>query len=251
MRGLNWISWEDHQRTRGICDYFSIKPDIIKCDGKFITRYLCLLYKTLKVIRRNNSRVLIVQNPSIVLAVFSIFCRMFYKYRLVIDAHNEAVQPYIHDNYLVRLISEKLMKYADLTIVTNRYLAEIVSNNGGTPIVLPDKIPVISESSSISLVSNKLKIVLIATYAADEPIAEVIDAASKLSEVVTLYVTGNYIKLAASYREQLPSNIIFTGYLSNKDYWGYLKAASAIVDLTSMDNCLVCGAYEAVAVRHQ
>ena len=77
---------------------------------------------------------------------------------------------------------------------------------------------------------------------------EVIDAASRLEEKITLYVTGDYTKLEAVYRKQLPSNIVFTGYLSNEDYWGYLKSANAIVDLTSMDNCLVCGAYEAVAV---
>jgi len=248
MSGLKWISWESHRRTDGICDYFSIKPHVVKCEAKSIRRYLCLIYKTLKILRERDTRVLIVQNPSIILTTFSLFVRIFYKYKLIVDAHNEAVQPYVHDNFLVRFVSAKLMKYADLTIVTNSYLAEVVSANGGEPFILPDKIPVVGESSAISLSTNTLNIVFIATYAADEPIAEVIDAAGKLQEKITLYVTGDFTKLAESYRKQLPSNIIFTGYLSNEDYWGYLKAADAVVDLTSMDNCLVCGAYETVAV---
>ncbi len=248
MRGLKWVSWENHRRTDGICEYFSIKPDVIKCDAKSIRRYLCLLYKTLKILRESGTRVLIVQNPSIILTAFSLFARIFYKYKLIVDAHNEAVQPYVHDNVLVRFVSAKLIKYADLTIVTNSYLAEIVSSNGGEPFILPDKIPVVGEYSTLSLSTNTFNIVLIATYAVDEPIVEVIDAASKLEEKITLYVTGDYTKLEVSYRNQLSSNIVFTGYLSNEDYWGYLKAADAIVDLTSMDNCLVCGAYEAVAV---
>lgn len=249
MQYIKWISWEDHQRTRGICDYLSIHPDIVNCHEKSIKRYLILLTKTYFILKGSQIRVLIVQNPSLVLTVFVFFLRYFFKYKLIVDAHNEAVQPYIHDNFLIRSISYFLLKHADLTIVTNNYLAEFVKEKGGNYFVLPDKIPVVECIKSITLPSDSFNLILIATYAADEPIIEIIDAANMLKNNITLYVTGNYTKLKKNYIEKLPKNIIFTGYLSNEDYWAYLKASDAIIDLTTMDNCLVCGAYEAVAME--
>jgi glycosyltransferase involved in cell wall biosynthesis len=39
----------------------------------------------------------------------------------------------------------------------------------------------------------------------------------------------------------------FTGFLQEEEYWGLLRSADGIVDLTLMADCLVCGAYEALA----
>ncbi len=252
MRPLKWISWESHRRTDGICDYLAISPDVQLCDGGVVGRYLCRIRKTFGLIRNGETRVLIVQNPSIVLATYAVFLRFLYRYKLIVDAHNEAIQPYVHDNAIVRFVSRQLMKRADLTIVTNGFLANIVEDCGGTPFVLPDRIPQVAprdESNGVVLNEGTFNLVLIATYAADEPVREVIEAARHLQGAITLYVTGNEKKLDAEYRDSLPDNIVFTGFLSNEDYWGYLRAADAIIDLTSMDNCLVCGAYEAVAVE--
>lgn len=247
MQDIQWISWENHRRTYEICNYFSIKLHIVQTQKKSIQRYLYLMLKTLSILMKNRTRVLIVQNPSIILTIFVLLLRFFFKYTLIVDAHNEAIQPYIHNNIIVNYISSQLIKYTDLTIVTNKYLADIVSSKGGKSFILPDKIPVIDEYSNITLESNKYNILLIATYSPDEPIKEVINAACNLTEKINLYVTGNYTKLDSSYIKQLPDNIIFTGFLSNKEYWGHVKAVDAIIDLTTMDNCLVCGAYEAVA----
>ncbi|MGH3426512.1 MAG: glycosyltransferase family protein, partial [Mycobacteriales bacterium] len=38
------------------------------------------------------------------------------------------------------------------------------------------------------------------------------------------------------------------GFLDEAAYWRLLWSADAVMDLTLMDNCLVCGAYEALAV---
>jgi glycosyltransferase involved in cell wall biosynthesis len=46
----------------------------------------------------------------------------------------------------------------------------------------------------------------------------------------------------------VPPNVRFTGFLDELDYWSLLRSADAIVDLTLMDDCLVCGSYEALAL---
>ncbi len=248
MNDVVWISWEDHQRTNEICDYLSIKPYVIISSKKSISRYFYLIKETVKNIVRLKPSTLIVQNPSIVLATIAVMMQPLFKYQLIIDAHNEAIQPYTHNKWVIRYVAQLLMRYAKYTIVTNKYLAKIVESNGGKAIILPDRVPQVGEIESIQLAQNTFNIILIATYAADEPIAEIIDAACALENKVTLYVTGNFSRLDKSYIESLPSNIVFTGFLSNADYWSYLKSADAIIDLSLKDNCLVCGAYEGVAV---
>ena len=46
----------------------------------------------------------------------------------------------------------------------------------------------------------------------------------------------------------MPRNVRFTGFLAEQDYWDLLRGADGIIDLTLKPNCLVCGAYEALAV---
>lgn len=247
MHKVLWISWENHRRTNEICDYLSINPYVILSSKKSLPRYFYLIKETIKKIYKDRPRTLLVQNPSIILTFVAVMLRPLFKYSLIVDAHNEAVQPYTHNHWLVRKAAEFLIKYAAYTIVTNNYLAKIIEKQGGRPIVLPDRVPQIFDVALTSLTEDKFNVVLIATYAADEPITQVIDAASAL-ENITLYVTGNNKRLDKAYINSLPSNIIFTGFLSDENYWAYLKSADVIIDLSLKDNCLVCGAYEAVAV---
>ncbi len=248
MNNVIWISWEDHRRTNEICNYLSIKPYVIISSKKSITRYFYLINKTVTNIIRLKPSTLIVQNPSIVLATIAVIMQPLFKYQLIIDAHNEAIQPYMHNNWMIRYVAKLLMRRSKYTIVTNKYLARIVDGHGGRAIILPDRVPQVGEIESIQLAQNTFNIILIATYAADEPISQIIDAACALENKVTLYVTGNFSRLDKSYIEILPSNIVFTGFLTNDDYWSYLKSADAIIDLSLKDNCLVCGAYEGIAV---
>jgi len=247
MADVIWISWQEHRRTSGICDYLALDLHVVRSRKRSAARYLQLVRDTFRILRKEKPRVLFVQNPSIVLTAFAVVLRPLLGYRLIVDAHNEAVQPYVHDSRAVRSASALLMRAADLTIVTNRSLAEVVHSNGGDAFVLPDRLPEIDGFNPVELAPRSFNIVLIATYAADEPVMPVIEAAAMLRDRITLYVTGNYAQLDESVRRRLPPNIVFTGYLSNEDYWGYLKSADAVIDLTSMDNCLVCGAYEGVA----
>jgi glycosyltransferase involved in cell wall biosynthesis len=48
--------------------------------------------------------------------------------------------------------------------------------------------------------------------------------------------------------EAAPPNVKFLGFLAESDYWERMRNAHAVLDFTLLDDCLVCGAYEAVAV---
>jgi glycosyltransferase involved in cell wall biosynthesis len=189
-----------------------------------------------------------VQNPSIILSFFVSFLKFIrlFNYYLIVDSHNEGIEPFCEIFKKINFIYVFIQKIADVTIVTNAYLAMIVGQNGGNAFILTDKIPFPPEVDKIDL-CGKFNYVFICTFAKDEPVNEFIEACDRISSDDYVYITGNYSKYGIDFGG-IKSNIIFTGYLSDADYWRYLYSADCVIDLTLMDNCIVCGAYEALSV---
>lgn len=244
-----WITWEVHRRTRGIAA--ALRPNLelveITYSGSTAMRYLNCLLRTFAALLRTRPQVLMVQAPSIVLAAFAVVMRPFFRYKLVVDAHNEAVEPYSSTAEPIKRIWRWIVRSADLTIVTNSALSLRVRELGGRASILPDAVP--SAPRGAPLDANGKRIVtVISTYAADEPFAAILEATPAFGESVNLYSTGKAAKFLAQYRKPVPPAVKFTGFLNDADYWQLLRSSDVIVDLTLKDNCLVCGAYEAVAV---
>jgi len=183
----------------------------------------------------------------VVLSVLGLLLRPFYKFRLFVDAHNEAVIPYIHNNAIFRFIARHLTKRADLTIVTNKVLAKTVEQYGGQSFVFPDLLPVSPHQRSQLSAAPIFQITLISTYAPDEPYENIFQAFNHVPGNVKLSVTGKIPQNLDS--SKIDHRISLTGYLSDSDYEQLLHNSDLIIDLTTMDNCLVCGAYEALAIE--
>ncbi len=245
MSGALALTWFEHRRTKEMCAGLEIELLVLATGLRGPLRYLVLSVRTLALLARRRPQVLLVQNPSLILAALAVAVRGLLGYRLIVDAHNEAVIPFINRQPWVARLSQWVIRRADLTIVTNRRLAARVLGQGGRPFTLADRVPVPPRLSTRTL-DGASSIVLIATFAPDEPVAEVLEAVRGTE--VELYVTGDHRKLDQGIAASVPPNVRFTGFLDESDYWSLLRAADAIVDLTLMDDCLVCGAYEALAL---
>jgi glycosyltransferase involved in cell wall biosynthesis len=239
------LTWFDHRRTTELCDGLGIELRSITTRRRGLLRYLELSLRTLLVIARARPKIVLVQNPSLVLAVLTVLVRPVFGYRLVADAHNEAVEPYINRSGMVQRCTRWVLRKADLTIVTNAYLAQTVEAAGGSAFVLPDRIPSPPQYARREL-PGTFRLLLIATFAPDEPLAAVMEAVR--GTPYSLYITGNHRKAPPQLLAAAPPNVTFTGFLSEADYWAHLAACDAVVDLTTMPNCLVCGGYEAAAL---
>ena len=231
---------------RELCGGLGLELVVLTTPRRGFSRYALLTTRTMALLFRRRPDVLLIQNPSLILATLAVLLRSVLGFSVVVDAHNEAVEPYIHSSPIVRRLAHWVIKRSDLTIVTNRQLAHIVEAAAGRPFVLPDRIPDPPDGRVTAPLTSGFNLVLIATYAKDEPVAAVFEAVRDLP--VQLYATGNPDKLDQSVRAGLPSNVTLTGFLPEQEYWALLRAADAIIDLTTMDNCLVCGAYEALAL---
>lgn len=244
MNNNLWISWETHTRSRSISKTLNIELIELLSNKNRILKYMTLTIRTIKVLFQNKPKVLIVQNPSIVLGYLSVLLRPLFKYKLIMDCHNAAIYP-LEDKYTwLTSIAQFLVRKANFVIVTNDELSKKVLALKGSPIILNDPIPLFKYDESSKFQNSHPKVTLIATWAEDEPILEFLNAAKKIKDV-DFYVTG---KLKDQSISEKFKTINFPGFLSREEYIKLIATSDLIVDLTTRENCLVCGAYEAVGV---
>ena len=247
-RSALFVTWERHRRTRELAHTFGARLVEISAPRvrQPLLRYPWLLARTAWHIARRRPDVLLVQCPSILLGAWCVVLRPIFRYTLIADLHNEAVVPFNYSFGLYRSLLLFIRRGADISLVSNEALERIVVRSGGRAFVLPDKVPDLQPGATVTAQGDSPCVVLICTFAPDEPVREVIDAA-RLLPGVRLLVTGN----ARGFRDttSLPANVTLTGFLDDAAYVALLKQADVLIDLTRMDNCLVCGAYEAVALQ--
>jgi glycosyltransferase involved in cell wall biosynthesis len=209
-----------------------------------IARYTMLLIRTTLAVVQRAPSLLVIQCPSIVLGVWAACMKRVLGFTLVADLHNDAVRPYSVESRLHRRLLRIVHRAADLCIVSNPNLTSVIERAGGQAFVLPDKLPELTPSATAAPASGA-SVVFICSFSSDEPYLEVIDAAGELGPSVTVFVTGRYRHAATL---TTPPNVRLTGYLSDEDYVALVASADVVVDLTAIDDCLVCGAYEAVSL---
>lgn len=245
MHGI-WITWEKQRRNEGLSTALGWPLYEITHSGSRIKRYVYSITKTVILIREEKPRVVVAQNPSIILAFLVIILRCIFKYKAIIDAHNSGIYPMEGKNASMMVISRWLQRQADLTIVTNSQLKTFVESNGGRSFVLPDRLPDVPKTRRFPMQGRGVNIVFICTFSVDEPFQEVFHAARSLPEHVKIYVTGRYKGKVDE--GTLPQNILLLGFVPDDQFWALLFTADIIMDLTLREGCLVCGAYEGVAL---
>ncbi|HPW68754.1 MAG TPA: hypothetical protein PLA82_04745 [Deltaproteobacteria bacterium] len=245
-----WITWENQRRNREISRALGIRLyefkeiDELKNPAR---KYTAGLLKTCAVLLKERPGLVCCQNPSIVLSSFLVAIKKAAGFRVCVDAHNAGLFPAEGRSPRLMRMSAYIQRRSDLTLVTNRDLHEQVKTNQGRPFIIQDRIPDIPRTPPAAL-KGRHNILFICSYAEDEPYRLVFDAAHRLDPGVHIYVTGNYRKKNID-PGLLPANVSLTGYIPEERYVEMLNSVDATIDLTEREGCLVCGAYESVAVE--
>lgn len=246
-----WITWETQRRSVTLANFLGCNLLIFDTEGFF--RYPICLLKTLLALLIHRPKILFVQNPSIVLAAFSCFFCSLSGTKLIVDRHSNFRLNKPQSGTLPIWIFMRLhfysLKYADLTIVTNSYIAELVKKANGKPVVLPDKLPILSTQSTLTPKTG-LQILLISSFGFDEPIRETIEAFRLLNNInCSLFITGNFKKRPSEIPVLLPPNTYLTGFIPDSQYIDLLFSSDIILVFTKADYCMLCGCYEAVSAQ--
>ena len=250
MKNIIWITWNNHRRTQELSE--AIGSELIVVSAPFDIKGVSHAFKfflTIKIILQRRPSVLIVQNPSIILAFLGALMKSVVKYRLIVDRHTNfrigKTIGFNPVNLIKVMLSNMSLKKADVTIVTNSFLEQVVRKKGGRGFVLPDKLPKLKRYSPQQLDGDE-NVVLICTYESDEPYEAVIESARSLPDSTVIYLTGNYTGKVD--KNVIPDNVRLTGFLSQKAYELLLESVDVIMDFTNLEWCLVCGGYEAAAL---
>jgi glycosyltransferase involved in cell wall biosynthesis len=247
--GRIWITWETQRRNRNLAKAFNAQFLQFDFAASRMGRYLVLPFKTISAFQRTRPRIIFSQNPSIVLALISVLYGKIMDRKIIVDAHNAGIHPFNGKNRVLNAIARYIIRGADITIVTNDNLATTVTNKGGTPFVLQDRIPQFNgyPRETVKL-KGRFNIFFICTFSQDEPYREVIRAAHFLNHDSVIYISGNPKHHLETIQGEIPDNVVLTGFLPDAEYIRMISSCDLIIDLTTREDCLVCGAYEALGM---
>jgi glycosyltransferase involved in cell wall biosynthesis len=211
--------------------------------------------------------------------------------RIVIDAQTATFErPWTFP--ILNALTRWTIRKAWAIIVTNSKLQKVINDNYGVlPIVLDDGPLLAPENASyrslkkgtcngseqhhhhqhqqqyaqqcIRSMSRQLRfthgsagknfaVAVISSFANDEPIQEIIEAARALADTTTFYITGDNSRISARKLlkwKRSANNIIFTGFLDRTEYINLLEKVDAVLVLTKRDYTMLSGAHEALALE--
>jgi hypothetical protein len=211
-------------------------------------KYLAQALATCRLLWRRHPRVVLVQNPPIFLVmIVALYARLTGSH-YIIDTHTGGLVGYKW-GWSVPL-HRWLSRRALATIVTNASLRDRLlggSSRRSFRVVILGDPPVEwgDTAAPSSPQQGARQVAVIATYAADEPIEEVLAAARQLPDV-SFSITGDARRLPAAVRAGCPPNARLTGWLSDAAYSELVCRANVVVALTTRNHTLLCGAWEAL-----
>lgn len=205
-------------------------------------KYILQSFKTLQVLLSERPEVVLVQNPPFVCSLIVYLYGFVSKTRFALDHHSAAFAR-IWDWALP--IQKSLARSAETNIVTNRHWVDIIQSWMADALIMGD--PFLSLVGDPSFpVQSGFNLAVINTFAPDEPIDVILNAAKSCADV-NFYFTGNTKRKPESFFDDLPGNVIFTGFLPDNEYVGLLNAVDAVVALTTRNHTLQLGGCEAVS----
>lgn len=242
--GVVWVAWESQPRNRSMARELGATFREFPYSGPAVLRYLQSLWATTRFLLRARPSVVCAPNPSLVLTYWLLLLRPLLSYRLVSDAHYGGVVSYDGSRARQRLLNFANRR-ADIVIVTNPGHERFIRDLGGTPLICPDPLPQLPSREPASAGTEK-RVLFICSFDPDEPYDAVLTAAPLLAaRGFRLLVSGNYRK--GGLNPATVTDATLLGYVEQSAYYQHVHRADVLLDLTTFQDCLVCGAYEGMA----
>jgi glycosyltransferase involved in cell wall biosynthesis len=247
---LVWGTPDQGPRSRVMADKLGIEAHFVYTllprGALYVpVKYSIQAVRTMLLLFRKRPQVVWVQNPPLL----AVFCVYFYcvltRAGYVVDAHSEAL---LSHGWTAppAWIKGFLARRAITTIITNERLRQMVNKLGGHALIIRD-VPTTFKVQHEYPVSDKFNVALINTFAADEPLEQVLNAAGDLAGI-QFYITGKLGRKHSGLAHGAPANVHFTDFLPDETYYGLLSAAQAVMCLTTRDHTMQRGACEALSL---
>ena len=246
-----WLTWETQQRNISLSRAFNAEYFEVSSNHPRVVKYFVNIVKTYRKLRSSRPRVVFAQNPSLVLSCFAVvYCRLTGTV-CILDVHNAGIWPVEGQSRLLNGIAGFVNRYANMILVSNDALRDFTASRGCHSFTLPDPVPELqserADSNDRFHTEGLFSVLFVCTWASDEPYREVLQMQG-LDTDTKIFISGKYgKKLDEAEVNKLPENFVLTGFISKQDYVSLLSRVDVVMVLTTRENCLVCGAYEAVS----
>jgi glycosyltransferase involved in cell wall biosynthesis len=248
---VSWLPF--HGRSQAFIDALELEPiyasylrtgNLISAPVKYGPQFL----RTIAALRSARPQVIFVMDPP-VFAVASVF---FYclgrKARYIMDCHSGVFESgkWRWSLPLQRFFARR----AAAVIVTNPWHAAIVRSWGAPCLIMGDPPPASEPSisnTSIGTAEGRYVFVIV-RFDPDEAIPETIAAARQLPDVL-FKISGDSSRGRAEWVRDCPPNVTLTGFLPLDRFWTTVQEAAIILTLTTRENTLLQGAWEAMFTR--
>jgi glycosyltransferase involved in cell wall biosynthesis len=249
-----FLTWNNSRRSMSICARLGVERVVIVGNRSGLARHILGSLATTVFLIRKRPELIWFQFSlalSVILWVYACVRRTA-RVQLVADIHTKAMRRSgpIGTRWMIQFLKRRALRRCVAVLVTNhenlRYVEEFF---GAYALVLPDPLPrmparATGEAPSLA----HADVAFICSFAEDEPISLMIEAARQLRGEAQIVFTGNPSKIGPAARREIQSVARFTGFLPDEDYWRLLRSAQCIVVLSNEPACLPCGAYESIAV---
>jgi len=244
-----FVSWaEDCSRSDNIARQLGGKSVMVYSPqwgsryATILAKYASQAWKTMTLLRQERPSVVFVMTPP------TVACAPVWLYGLltgtpyIIDAHSGAflLPRWRRVLFLHRFFSRRALS----TLVTNPFLDGIVRNWGARTSIVPD-VPVRLPEPRPWPMNSPRNITLVCTFSTDEPVAVFFEAARATPDI-QFFVTGDPAAADSTTLAAKPSNVTLTGFIPRADYAGLVLASDAVMTMTTRDNTMQRGAYEAI-----
>lgn len=245
MPAALWITWENQIRNKSLSDRLGVELHVLSSKRMRFVRYAACIFRTVNLILIHRPSAVFAQNPSIVLTYLVMLLKYVFRYTFVTDAHYAGIMA-PSGNRLLQMALDFCNRRADLVIVTNEEHGKYVEKIGGRALVCEDPLPNIGRYAR-NVNEQAQKVFVICSFDVDEPYVDAFHAARILQEEgYVFWVSGNFNKSGIVPVEW--SHVRFLGYVPEAEFYSHLAESQVVVDLTTQENCLVCGAYEAMVL---
>jgi glycosyltransferase involved in cell wall biosynthesis len=199
-------------------------------------RYPIQAARTLARVIGRRPRNVIVSNPPFVAALWlDLFARPL-GYRVWVDAHSGAFNDPRWSRFSA--LNDWVLRHSRGVILATDRLAGPLRERGVEVVIV--NYPGVETKSRRRNADGGLVATL--GYQFDEPVRELLEAAARAPRV-SLVLTGN---APAELRALAPPNCTFTGWLDRREYDEVLAGARGVVCLTTREETMQTGAYEAL-----
>ena len=239
-----WLTWNDSSRSRSLSGRLGARLVAIDLAfPQFLRQPICALL-TVWRLAAARPRLVFVQYSWLLLVIVAAYrAAMPVGVTIVCDCHNKALRRQVVG--VLGRVFDRLKSWSfghvRRVIVSNEAMRGLARTFAPSVTVMPDPIPDLSGPVSDA---GETDVVVICSFAEDEPLDDLLGAARMLPER-QFRLTGRAPK--GMLPQVLPPNVKHSGFIPQREYRDLLQRASVVVALTTDPLALQCAASEAIA----